>query len=99
MELLFSHGSETLTFGTSYRYVDVTFESPFVSFSPNIPFGGNRQVKGGSTIAGLPKHQLKRWDMNDALSVRAELPRYRSIVMMKRMSTKKCHLMGSLICM
>lgn len=43
----------------NYSYLDATFESPFVSFSPQNPLGPNREVSPGDTIPGQPKHQLK----------------------------------------
>ncbi|MFT7314879.1 MAG: iron complex outermembrane receptor protein [Paraglaciecola sp.] len=75
VELSFSHDRQTFSLGASYSYLDATFESPFVSFSPNNPFGGDRQVQVGSAIPGLPKHQLKMhssWDINEAVSAGAE---------------------------
>jgi len=42
-----------------YSYLDATFESPFVSFSPQNPLGANRDVRVGSRIPGQPKHQVK----------------------------------------
>lgn len=42
-----------------YSYLDATFESPFVSFSPQNPLGPNRLVNPGSSIPGQPKHNVK----------------------------------------
>lgn len=43
----------------NYNFLDATFESPYVSFSPVNPQGANRQVNSGDTIPGQPKHQVK----------------------------------------
>lgn len=43
----------------SYNFLDATFESPYISFSPVNPQGPNRQVSPGDTIPGQPKHQVK----------------------------------------
>ncbi len=43
----------------NYNFLDATFESPYVSFSPANPQGANRQVNSGDTIPGQPKHQVK----------------------------------------
>lgn len=43
----------------NYNFLDATFESPYISFSPVNPRGPNRQVSPGDTIPGQPKHQVK----------------------------------------
>lgn len=43
----------------NYNYLNATFESPYISFSPVNPQGANRQVSPGDTIPGQPKHQVK----------------------------------------
>ena len=43
----------------AYTYLRATFETPFTSFSPNNPRGGNRQVAKGDRIPGLPEHIFK----------------------------------------
>ncbi|WP_025822816.1 TonB-dependent receptor [Shewanella marina] len=45
--------------GVSYSYLDATFDSSFISFSPNHPLGANRQVTPGDRIPGLAKHSAK----------------------------------------
>ncbi len=54
----------------SYSYLDATFQSPYISFSPNNPLGGNRQVEKGDRIPGLPEHSAKaslEWYWGDLL--------------------------------
>jgi len=72
IELSLSSASPELAWGASYNYLDATFESPFVSFSPVNPLGANRQVEAGDTIPGQPKHQIKLhmdWNYNDKTNV------------------------------
>lgn len=74
-ELSFLRSAESITYGANYSYLNATFESPFVSFSPNNPFGGDRQVEVGDNIPGQPKHQVKvhsNWDITDAVSLGGE---------------------------
>ena len=66
---------EDSQFNVSYNYLDATFQSPFVSFSPVNPQGENRQVMPGDTIPGQPKHQLKlmfNHQINDSNETGAE---------------------------
>jgi len=67
LELSSTYSAETWSLQGSYNYLDATFESPFVSFSPVNPRGPNRQVAQGSTIPGQPRHQIK---LNAAFQVR-----------------------------
>lgn len=50
---------EDYRLSASYNFLDATFESPFISFSPVNPQGPNRQVSSGDTIPGQPRHQVK----------------------------------------
>lgn len=43
----------------NYNFLNATFESTYISFSPVNPQGSNRQVSTGDTIPGQPKHQVK----------------------------------------
>ncbi|MEC4725346.1 TonB-dependent receptor [Shewanella sp. D64] len=55
-------------FTLSYSYLDARFSSDFISFSPNNPLGGDRQVSAGDAIPGLPKHNVKagiEWYIGD----------------------------------
>lgn len=54
---LFRFGEYRLS--ANYNFLDATFESPYISFSPVNPQGPNRQVSPGDTIPGQPKHQVK----------------------------------------
>lgn len=54
---LFRFGDYRLS--ANYNFLDATFESPYISFSPVNPQGSNRQVSPGDTIPGQPKHQVK----------------------------------------
>ena len=54
---LFRFGDYRLS--ANYNFLDATFESAFISFSPVNPLGANRQVSPGDTIPGQPKHQIK----------------------------------------
>ncbi|MCW8886266.1 MAG: TonB-dependent receptor [Motiliproteus sp.] len=59
-----------------YTWMKATFETPFVSFSPNNPLGGNRQVSDGDRIPGLPEHIFKvaaQWQATNKLSVGTEV--------------------------
>lgn len=54
----------------AYTYLDATFQSPYVSFSPNNPLGGNRLVEKGDRLPGLPEHSAKaslEWYWGDLL--------------------------------
>jgi len=67
---LFRFGDYRLS--ANYNFLDATFESPYISFSPVNPKGANRQVSPGDTIPGQPKHQVK-------LLIEKELTRYINI--------------------
>lgn len=54
---LFRFGDYRLS--ANYNFLEATFESAFISFSPVNPLGANRQVRPGDTIPGQPKHQIK----------------------------------------
>ena len=56
----------------NYNYLDATFESSFISFSPFNPLGANRQVEAGDTIPGQPKHHIKFY-LDYALTNQASL--------------------------
>lgn len=56
-EFTLSRQWENLTLATSLSYLKATFESPFTSFSPQNPLGGDRQVEPGDTIPGMPRWQ------------------------------------------
>lgn len=71
---------DSVRFGASYTWMKATFETPYVSFSPNNPLGGNRQVEAGDSIPGLPDHNLKLaadWQVMDQVSIGSDL-QYRS---------------------
>ncbi|MDP2607581.1 MULTISPECIES: TonB-dependent receptor [unclassified Oceanobacter] len=64
----------------SYTWMRATFETPFVSFSPNNPQGSDRQVEAGDQIPGLPQHNLKMaadWNLLPQVSVGGDI-QYRS---------------------
>jgi len=67
---LFRFGDYRLS--ANYNFLDATFESPYISFSPVNPKGANRQVSPGDTIPGQPKHQVK-------VLIEKELTRYINI--------------------
>jgi len=67
---LFRFGDYRLS--ANYNFLDATFESPYISFSPVNPKGANRQVNPGDTIPGQPKHQVK-------VLIEKELTRYINI--------------------
>lgn len=50
---------DKVNIGLAWTWMRATFETPFVSFSPNNPLGGDRQVEAGDRIPGLPEHNLK----------------------------------------
>lgn len=71
VELSLEHNADSFTVGGSYSYLNATFESSFISFSPNNPLGSNRLVQAGDSIPGQPEHQLKMhatWQINDDVS-------------------------------
>lgn len=56
---------------THYTYIDASFETPFLSSSPNNPQAdadGNIQVHAGDKIPGIPAHQFKFSTDYDILS-------------------------------
>lgn len=74
-ELSYLYQQDNLVLGASYNYLDATFESEFITFSPNNPLGGGRQVEPGDTIPGQPQHQVKMhtsWTLNEVLTLGAE---------------------------
>ncbi|ASP47237.1 TonB-dependent receptor [Cognaticolwellia beringensis] len=76
IELAASTQINSVDLGASYNYLNATFESSFVSFSPVNPLGANRQVEVGDNIPGQPQHQLKfhaNWQFNDALNMGTEM--------------------------
>jgi iron complex outermembrane receptor protein len=76
VELAYSVAFEEVNLGASYNYLKATFESPFVSFSPQNPLGADRQVNPGDVIPGQPQHQIKLhadWNINQQMSLGAEL--------------------------
>ncbi|GGI90582.1 membrane protein [Shewanella hanedai] len=58
-EVYYTQQLQDWRFTLSYSYLDATFASDFISFSPNNPLGGDRQVSAGDVIPGLPKHNVK----------------------------------------
>jgi iron complex outermembrane recepter protein len=71
---------QDVSVGLAYTWMRATFETPFVSFSPNNPLGGNRQVKAGDRMPGLPEHNLKLmadWSLTETVSVGGDV-QYRS---------------------
>lgn len=75
IELALSTQVSDVNLGASYNYLEATFESPFVSFSPVNPLGPNRQVEKGDEIPSQPKHQVKlhaNWQLDDDLTVGTE---------------------------
>ena len=66
--------------GAAWTWMRATFETPFVSFSPNNPLGGDRQVEAGDRIPGLPEHNLKLmadWQMTERFNLGGDV-QYRS---------------------
>jgi len=59
LELSALYAVDNYRLSASYNFLDATFESPFVSFSPVNPQGPDRQVSPGDTIPGQPRHQIK----------------------------------------
>lgn len=49
---------DTLSVGASASFLDATFQSDYIAFSPQNPLGGNRQVEAGDSIPGQPDMQL-----------------------------------------
>ena len=75
-ELTLSGGWDSVRVAAAYTWMKATFETPFVSFSPNNPKGANRQVEKGDSIPGLPEHILKLaadWQVLDQLSIGADV--------------------------
>ncbi len=75
-ELTLSGGWESVQVAAAYTWMRATFETPFVSFSPNNPQGTDRQVEAGDRIPGLPEHILKLaadWQVMQQVSVGADL--------------------------
>ena len=66
-------------FGFNYTYMDATFQTPFVSNSPNNPYAnddGQTYVTAGSYIPGLPQNMLKAymdWMVFDGFTFGANL--------------------------
>ncbi|PKF55049.1 TonB-dependent receptor [Alteromonadales bacterium alter-6D02] len=76
VELSASYRGESFDITSSYNYLDATFESPFVSFSPVNPLGPNRQVSPGDTIPGQPQHQIKligQYQATESFDIGSEL--------------------------
>jgi outer membrane receptor for Fe3+-dicitrate len=48
---------DDIELSANVSYLQATYESPFVSFSPQNPLGSNRQVSAGDTIPGQPEWQ------------------------------------------
>lgn len=61
VELELRGGDKTFDWYLNYTYLKATFDSPFVSSSPNNPAATDGQllVRSGSDIPGLPDHNLK----------------------------------------
>lgn len=75
LELGLSMQLGNVDFDTSYNFLNATFESPFVAFSPVNPLGANRQVNKGDQIPGQPKHQFKahiNWQISDEIDLGTE---------------------------
>ncbi|MGI2259024.1 TonB-dependent receptor [Shewanella sp. GXUN23E] len=70
LETVFSQSWGQWRLSLTYSYLDATFQSPFVSFSPNNPQGGHRLVAKGDRIPGLPRHSARlglEWQLDDWL--------------------------------
>ena len=79
-ELTLSGGWDSVRVAAAYTWMRATFETPYISFSPNNPQGPNRQVEAGDRIPGLPEHNVKLaadWNVLEQLSVGADV-QYRS---------------------
>jgi outer membrane receptor protein involved in Fe transport len=64
LEFSLSADYEPVRFGFNYTYLDATFQTPFVSNSPNNPYAndfGQTNVKAGDYIPGLPQNILKAY--------------------------------------
>lgn len=69
-EVYYKQQIQDWQFTLAYSYLDATFASDFISFSPNNPLGGDRQVSAGDAIPGLPKHNIKagiEWYIGDLI--------------------------------
>ena len=74
------HGKfDKFSFHANYALINATFESPFVSFSPNNSSAdgtGSILVSPGNRIPGFPRHTFKfrgEYEFNEAFSVAANL--------------------------
>lgn len=75
-ELTLSGGWDAVRVAAAYTWMKATFETPFISFSPNNPMGANRQVEKGDNIPGLPDHILKLaadWQVMNQVSIGADV--------------------------
>jgi outer membrane receptor protein involved in Fe transport len=64
LELSLNANYETVRFGMNYTYLDATFQTAFISNSPNNPYAnemGQTYVRPGSYIPGLPQNILKAY--------------------------------------
>lgn len=79
LELNLNANYETVRFGFNYTYLDATFQTPFVSNSPNNPYAnamGQTLVKPGDYIPGLPQNIVKAyadWQIFDGFTFGANL--------------------------
>ena len=79
-ELALRGDLQSVNVGVAWTWMRATFETPFVSFSPNNPLGGDRQVDAGDRIPGLPEHNLKLmadWQATTRLNLGGDV-QYRS---------------------
>ncbi|MFW1677763.1 TonB-dependent receptor [Pontibacter sp. JAM-7] len=76
LELAAQKQYDNLSLGLSYTWLEATFRTPYTSFSPNHPLGGDRQVDKGDDIPGLPQHVIKLvadWTVTSALDLGVEV--------------------------
>jgi len=61
LELELAGGADRLSWYLAYTYLEATYDSAFISSSPNNPASedGRLRVSAGSEIPGLPEHNLK----------------------------------------
>lgn len=79
-ELMLKGQLQNVRLGLGWTWMRATFETPFVSFSPNNPLGGDRQVDAGDRIPGLPEHNVKlmaSWQVTDSVELGGDM-QYRS---------------------
>ncbi|GAB2697433.1 TonB-dependent receptor [Aliiglaciecola aliphaticivorans] len=76
VEFGLAHSIDKLDINAQLSYLQATFESSFMSFSPQNPLGPNRQVSPGDKIPGQPSTQGSvsfDYALSDALALNADI--------------------------